>query len=197
MKNTLPKIEVKKSHKRMRPEIKLFIFLGFCILAAWTLVVARFFTLYHLQNPILIKIETRKPYARNELLSPMGSPAPEVVKPEETPEQKKAKLDAELEWIYQETRRLESNVGKDKTIGATHNYCKSIGKVNEIGYFLGGNKKYCFENEQAQHDEFIAWMYRQMEKGITVNQAMCLYVTGKPQPLCQRVIALGLSGMEK
>lgn len=199
MKDNTVTTPIKRKRKPIRGEVKFLMFMGFLVIVAWTYTVGMFFSRYHLQTPVIMQFQA--PYAKNELISPKGDESMLLpsVRPakaiELTPAEKEAKVQEELEWLYDQTRKAESSYGKDKTVGATHNYCISIGKVNEIGYFKGGNKKYCFENEQAQHDEFMAWMNRRMGEGMTVQESMCLYVTGHKQPTCARVNTLNLGGL--
>lgn len=100
---------------------------------------------------------------------------------------------ATIERVYQYTRFLESRLGFDNTFEATHVYCQSINKVNEIGFLLDGNKKFCFNNEAEQKATFIKWLNKHLDGGeFTLNEALCLYVTGVRQPTCKRVMDIGL-----
>ena len=97
-----------------------------------------------------------------------------------------------LENIYQMTRQFESGKGTAPTPGSTHLYCQSIGEVNEIGYFPEGNRKFCFTDEAEQRLTFFRWVDKQIDKGLTLAEAMCFYVTGVVQPTCKRVLDMGL-----
>lgn len=96
-----------------------------------------------------------------------------------------------IERLYEATRFLESRVGFDKTVDATHVYCQNIGQVNEVGYFPDGNRKFCFADEAEQRLTLTRWFSKRLD-GMTAQEALCLYVTGTRQPMCKRVMEVGL-----
>lgn len=105
------------------------------------------------------------------------------------------KRDALVERVYQITRYLETKVGFDGTYTeaeATHLYCQSIGQINEMGYFPEGNRKFCFKDEPDQRNTFTIWTNKRLDKGMTMSQIVCLYVTGNVQPMCKRSQEIGL-----
>jgi len=104
---------------------------------------------------------------------------------------KEKEREAFIERLYQATRFLESRVGFDKTVDATHTYCQNIGQVNEVGYFPEGNRHFCFSNEAEQRLTLTRWFSKRLD-GMTANEALCLYVTGIRQPMCKRVMEVGL-----
>ncbi len=161
------------------------IYIGFFNLYAWvkTHEVIR-------QNPVIV----RAPIIIKEIKEKLVSPKP-TQKEIEAMERVLAeqKRNATIERIYQYTRFMESRLGFDETFDSTHVYCQSINKVNEIGYFLNGNKKYCFANEAEQKKTFINWLNNKLDGGdFTLNEALCLYVSGERMPTCKRALELGL-----
>lgn len=104
---------------------------------------------------------------------------------------KQKEREAFIERLYQATRFLESRVGFDATADATHKYCQSIGQVNEVGYFPEGNRHFCFSDEAEQRLTLTRWFSKRLD-GMTAQEALCLYVTGLKQPMCKRVMEVGL-----
>jgi len=85
---------------------------------------------------------------------------------------------------YRKIRFMESTAGmngKDQT--ATHNYCQSIGQVNEIGYLVDGNRKFCFKDYGEQFLTFRRWFEKRLPT-MTIDEALCLWNTGTKQPMC-------------
>ena len=104
---------------------------------------------------------------------------------------KEKEREAFIERLYQATRFLESRVGFDATVDSTHKYCQSIGQVNEVGYFPEGNRHFCFADEAEQRLTLTRWFSKRLD-GMTAQEALCLYVTGIRQPMCKRVMEVGL-----
>lgn len=85
--------------------------------------------------------------------------------------------------LYRKIRFIESTAGmnnKDQT--ATHNYCQSIGEVNEIGYLVDGNRKFCFKDYGEQWDTFKKWWEKRLPNN-SVDELLSLWNTGKIQPM--------------
>jgi len=97
-----------------------------------------------------------------------------------------------VERIYQVTRYLESEIGFNQDLSSTHVYCESIGKVNQIGYLVEGNKKFCFKDEKDQRDTFTKWFNKRLDAGMSYAEAVCLYNNGRREPMCRRSIDLNL-----
>ena len=97
-----------------------------------------------------------------------------------------------VERIYQVTRYLESEIGFNQDITSTHIYCESIGKVNQIGYLVEGNGKFCFKNEEDQRNTFTKWFNKRLDAKMTYAEAVCFYQTGLRQPQCRRSMDIGL-----
>ena len=97
-----------------------------------------------------------------------------------------------VERIYQITRYLESEIGFNQEITSTHKYCQSVNKVNEIGYFPEGNRKFCFKNEAEQKLTFTRWLTKRLDRDYTMSEALCEYVIGTRQPQCRRSMDIGL-----
>ena len=97
-----------------------------------------------------------------------------------------------VERIYQVTRYLESEVGFNQDVTSTHLYCESIGKVNQIGYLVEGNGKFCFKDEKDQRDTFTKWFNKRLDAGMTNAEAVCFYKNGRREPMCRRSIDLNL-----
>ena len=97
-----------------------------------------------------------------------------------------------VERIYQVTRYLESEIGFNQDLSSTHVYCESIGKVNQIGYLVEGNKKFCFKDEKDQRDTFTKWFNKKLDAGMSYAEAICFYQTGLRQPQCRRSMDIGL-----
>src|SRR3990167_4054262 len=131
-----------------------------------------------------IKIETR-------YVSPIkeGKRKEEAVKEQILISQQRATL---VERIYQITRYLESEVGFNQDVTSTHLYCESIGKVNQIGYLVEGNGKFCFKDEKDQRDTFTKWFNKRLDAGMSYAEAVCLYNNGRREPMCRRSIDLNL-----
>lgn len=170
---------------------------------ASTLIVGAFFTVYQWTEEHKL---VYKPFLTYKFMIPFKDydvvvarfVTPVVEKlPEKTQEQvvkevKDKERSMLVERIYQYVRFLESEIGFNTRPDATHVYCQSIGKINEIGYFPGGNKKYCFSTEEKQFEGFMFEYNDRMKKGYTLNEFLCEWVSGKKQPMCQRSIDIGL-----
>lgn len=102
---------------------------------------------------------------------------------------KEKEREAFIERLYQATRFLESRVGFDSD--GTSGYCQGIDKVNEVGYFPEGNRKFCFKDEAEQKLTLTRWFSKKLD-GMTAQEALCLYVTGTRQPTCRRIMDVGL-----
>jgi len=87
---------------------------------------------------------------------------------------------------------LESEIGFNQDITSTHIYCESIGKVNQIGYLVEGNGKFCFKNEEDQRNTFTKWFNKRLDAKMTYAEAVCFYQTGLRQPQCRRSMDIGL-----
>lgn len=136
------------------------------------------------QNPVVItKIEEPKKVEAKKLSEA------ELVAADKIRKQKER--ESFIERLYQATRFLESRVGFDKTVDATHTYCQNIGQVNEVGYFPDGNRHFCFSDEAEQRLTLTRWFSKRLD-GMTAQEALCLYVTGTRQPMCKRVMEVGL-----
>jgi hypothetical protein len=83
---------------------------------------------------------------------------------------------------YRKVRTLESGAGNGRTIG-THTYCQSIGEVNEIGYLVDGNRKFCFTDYGEQFLTFKKWFQKRLPD-MSLDEALCLWNTGTRQPMC-------------
>lgn len=143
------------------------------------------------QNPVVISkivvMEKEKPKKLSEA---------ELVAADKI--RKEKEREAFIERLYQATRFLESRVGFDKSDStATHLYCQGIGKINEVGYFPDtdgdgkGNRDFCFSDEAEQRLTLTRWFGKRLD-GMTAQEALCLYVTGLKQPMCKRVMEVGL-----
>lgn|GEM_PF-3963421 len=136
------------------------------------------------QNPVVItKIEEPKKVEVKKL-SQVDLVAADKIR-------KQKEREAFIERLYQATRFLESRVGFDATANATHKYCQNIGEVNEVGYFPEGNRHFCFSDEAEQRLTLTRWFSKRLD-GMTAQEALCLYVTGTRQPMCRRVMEVGL-----
>jgi hypothetical protein len=78
-------------------------------------------------------------------------------------------------WNHETTR------GKDKTPGALHMYCRSKGMWNEIGY--NPQAKFCFK-DRTEAELFVAYYLKKNCSGMSFNQALCFWNTGKDTPTC-------------
>ena len=160
----------------------------------WSYLIFWFASTYYLQSPI----------KNIEFQCVVCKRSTKIAKVENKPQINEIKRDIEvskevveekndpLEKIYQQTRHFESNSGNNPTPEATHNYCKGIGKVNEIGYFPNGDRKFCFEDEKEQKLTFFKWLSKRIDEGHTIKESVCYYVTGTYMPMCQRTIDMGL-----
>lgn len=136
------------------------------------------------QNPVVItKIEEPRKVDVKKLTEAELVAADKIRKEKER--------EAFIERLYQATRFLESRVGFDATADATHKYCQGIGQVNEVGYFPEGNRHFCFSDEAEQRLTLTRWFSKRLD-GMTAQEALCLYVTGIRQPMCKRVMEVGL-----
>lgn len=137
------------------------------------------------QNPVVIKkIEEPKKVEPKKL-----SEAELLATAEELKLRQKEAL---VDRYYQMTRFFETKVGFDKTPGATHIYCQSIGLVNEVGYFPDGNRKFCFDNEAEQKLTLTRWFTKRIDAGMDHAEMMCLYVEGIQTKDCVRAKQFGL-----
>ena len=73
-------------------------------------------------------------------------------------------------------RKHESNNGKDTNPVAIHNYCRSKGMWNEIGY--SPSTKYCFTDEKEAR-LFVAYYLKKNCDNMTLDQSLCYWNTGK------------------
>lgn len=118
------------------------------------------------------------------------------ISPQELDEYVKTEKEKEkemlVERVYQYVRFLESEIGFNETQDSTHKYCQSINKINEIGYFKGGDKHFCFSTEAKQKEGFMFEYNDRMSKGYTLNEFLCEWVSGTRQPMCKRSLEIGL-----
>jgi len=169
------------------------IWVSFYTIYTWTeghkLVYKQFFT-----YKFMIPFKDYKVIVEREIVSPIAEPDKKLSEAELVASdkiRKEKEREAFIERLYQATRFLESRVGFDKTTDATHVYCQSIGEVNEVGYFPEGNRKFCFADEAEQRLTLTRWFSKRLD-GMTAQEALCLYVTGTRQPMCSRVMNIGL-----
>ena len=102
----------------------------------------------------------------------------QIAKPVEAKEQPKPQEIKEISDID----RIADNIWNLESTRGKHNYskCEAIGKVNGIGYGIPGNGKYiCFENHAEEMETLKRWIEDKQEKGMTENELMCFYNTGK------------------
>jgi len=87
---------------------------------------------------------------------------------------------------YRKVRVLESNAGMSrKDLLDLHNYCQSIGKVNEIGWRpFGSVKRFCFDSYAEEYAQFKKTFIERLEV-MTLDEALCIHNTGKKQPMCK------------
>lgn len=126
------------------------------------------------------------------IISPVIEKMPEKTQDEIVREIKIKEKEMLAERLYQYVRYLESEIGFNTRPDATHVYCQSIGKINEIGYFPGRNKKYCFSTEAKQEEGFMFEYNDRMKKGYTINEFLCEWVNGRREPMCKRSLDIGL-----
>ena len=191
------KTKVRKTYKSWRLRLILIGVLLAIILSLFILYVTNLWFNEHtfvFKAPVLIKVQ--QPIAiEKRFIEPVTDPlkqptAKELIASEVVRKQKER--EAFIERLYQATRFLESRVGFDTGDStATHTYCQSIGKVNEVGYFPEGNRHFCFDDEAEQRLTLTRWFSKKLD-GMTVQEALCLYVTGTRQPTCSRVMNVGL-----
>lgn len=158
------------------------------IFIVWSYIVAWTFNHYYVRSPIVLKI--RSMFVR---ITPKIAPQKQIMGIS-MPVEKPLWEDEEFVMnIYELTRYYESHLGQDKSdMTATHIYCSTNGKINEIGYFPDGNRKFCFESYYDQYDTFKKWFIKNMKSGLTINETICKYVTGTVQPQCKRTQNMGL-----
>ncbi len=72
---------------------------------------------------------------------------------------------------------LESGGGSNPEPTAVHNYCKSIGKHNEVGYLPF--KNFCFENEDEEILTLSRWFTKRLSTGRSITDVLCEYNLGK------------------
>lgn len=77
--------------------------------------------------------------------------------------------------ITQGIYTLESSGGK-------HDSCTLQGQYNGYGY---ASNKICFESHAIAEAVVADWVQRHLLQGLTVNQTLCLYNTGKVSSDCE------------
>ena len=87
-----------------------------------------------------------------------------------------------VEIMIDKIGKLESNNGKNETVGALHNYCKDLGKSNEYGYG-GMAKKWCYSNDETARGVVQNWIER--NSSLSEGQMLCKYNTGKTSDTCE------------
>lgn len=89
-----------------------------------------------------------------------------------------------LNELYRKIRWNESNAGMSKKdMLDLHNYCQSVGKVNELGWIPKKGEKFCFADYEEQWKTFKG-VFESRLKVMTVNEALCVHNTGIKQPMC-------------
>lgn len=83
--------------------------------------------------------------------------------------------------FFETIRKYESSNGKDKNPVALHNYCKSKGKSNEIGYNPQG--KFCF-NDLEESKLYVAYYVKKNCSDLTLKQCLCYWNVGKVSETC-------------
>lgn len=78
-------------------------------------------------------------------------------------------------------RKHESSNGKDTNPVALHNYCRSKGMWNEIGY--NPQNKYCYK-DMVEAELHVAYYVKKNCDGLSMDQCLCFWNTGKPSATC-------------
>jgi len=89
---------------------------------------------------------------------------------------------AGMGWVVTRVGALES--GNGKVASGHHKFCEDYEKTNEFGYFKGGDRGFCFDSFEESVTEVTSWFENQLQSK-TLNQALCLYNTGRVLADCQ------------
>lgn len=116
---------------------------------------------------------------RKNVISPLGDPTfTTAMKPKNSPLThediiKASNHPTELMAIW----TLESNRGNNRNPQALHNYCKSLGKSNELGYG-GMAKKWCYDSFEQAVRVVDEWLDQRISK------TLCVYNEGVERSDC-------------
>jgi hypothetical protein len=122
--------------------------------------------------------------AANEFLSPLGdSRVIEVEKIKEVPVNVEV-LNTNILDLVDYIWKSESSRGTNKNPIALHNYCRSVGKVNEWGY--APHLKHCFDTFKEGKAFVTLWVAEHLEQYHgNVGQVLCMYNRGEKITNCE------------
>lgn len=81
---------------------------------------------------------------------------------------------ADTIWMLESTRGINN-----------YSKCEAAGKVNGIGYGIPGGGKYmCFDSHEEEMYTLMSWIAQKQAQGITGDNLLCLYNTGKAKESC-------------
>ena len=103
---------------------------------------------------------------------------PEVVKVEAV---EKKETENYVDRFFDIVRTNESSYGTNKNPVALHNYCKSKGKWNEIGY--NPANKFCF-GDMKEAKLFVAYYLKRNCSDKSLASCLCYWNTGKNVETC-------------
>lgn len=92
-----------------------------------------------------------------------------------------AKEESMAERMFNITRHHESSWGTNKNPVALHNYCKKLGKWNEIGY--SPKTKFCF-GSQEEAKKYMDYYVTRYCSNKSLTSCLCYWNTGKNVETC-------------
>lgn len=142
-----------------------------------------------IQSPLVEKTETPAKTTPSLSPSPTSTPSPTV-----TPSKKKGVTSSgfsrraysgpiDINSVVKAIAKAESGNGTAPV--GHHKYCEGIGKTNIYGY--GNRQKFCFDNAEVAELTIYNWVVKRLDKGLSLNQALCEYNIGIKETNCDYI----------
>jgi len=145
----------------------------------WTWLISFFNSNYYTQSPvkewqpiIVPRYKTVKQVVKN---APVMTVKPIV--------EKKALTDKEIIYNHKYADILWRIYGLESTWGKNDG-CKDDGQFNGYGYGQNTSSWNCFASFEIVTDKVDLWIDKQMKKGLTIAEIVCLYNTGTISKNC-------------
>jgi len=178
----LPQIKVNKKKVTYITASGVFIAMLLILLLAG---INAFFNLHYFvfQPPIIINIQAPILLKDRELLSPIATQSAMVATVVLAAEPTQAPLKgSRTDAIFDVIHYNESNYGKAPA--GHHMDCRARGKVNEWGWFPGGDRDFCFNSFEEGAITIKQWITKRINLGWSNSKILCFYNTGNQINTC-------------
>lgn len=146
-------------------------------------------TKFYLRSPLVLQSPLVDRVSPTLTPSPTSTPSPTV-----TPSKKKLTTTGgytrrsytgpiDINMVVKSIAKAES--GNGTAPAGHHKYCESIGKTNVYGY--GNRQKFCFDNSEIAELTIYNWVVKRLDRGLTLNQALCEYNIGVKESHCDYI----------